>query len=178
MTGTIPHPRLLIAAGALILAAGIAYAVAAEGGEKDPPLQAVPVPGTELPRVDAAERAQALATLTSSPLFLEATGGRQWTAVSEMPNTTDGKKVGVGLIVELESPVDSDGPWLAVYCKGTVSQEFRFPYQGVSRLGTVFDGDGRLIGLLPLPSESLAFDEDAATTPPPECPEGFEDEEN
>jgi len=178
MTVTIPHPRILLAAGAVALAAAIAYSVAAQGGEQDPPLEAVPVSGAELPQVDEAERARALATLTGSPLFLEATGGRPWTAVSETPSIRDGEKVGVGLIVELDSPVDSDGPWLAVYCQGTVSQEFRFAYRGVSRLGAVFDGGGQLIGLMPLPSASLAFDEDAQTTPPPTCPEGFEDEEN
>lgn len=177
MTPTIPHPRILMAAGGVILAAGIAYSVA-EGDEKDPPLTAVPVAGTELPQVEADERAKALETLNGSALFLQATRGNAWSAISEAPNMIDGQKSGMGLIVELESPVDSDGPWLAVYCKGTVSREFQFAYRGVSQLGTVFDGDGRLIGLTPLPSESLAFDEDAETTPPPQCPAGFEDEEN
>lgn len=178
MTLTIPHPRIMMAAGALILAAGIAYAVAAESGDEDPPLEAVPVDGRELPEVDTDERERALATLAASSLFLEATRGGKWTLVAETPDLREGEKVGVGLILELEAPVDSDGPWLAVYCKGTVSQEFQFAYRGVFQLGTVFDGGGQLIGLMPLPSASLAFDQDEPITSPPICPEGFEDEED
>jgi hypothetical protein len=131
--------------------------------------------------VTEAEVANARAALTADPTFASLTKGRQWEVTAEEANIFEEKKVGVGLIVELAEPVDSDGPWKQVRCRGTVSEEYRFLYKGVSTLGTGFDQGGkRLVSIQPLPSATMSFDEgDVARQPTQKpCPRGSEDEEN
>ena len=173
MTLTIPHPRVLLAVLALVALAGIAYTVAADEGPKDPPLEFIPVGSApELPRVTADEGAQARARLAADPVFSALATGGQWTVTAEVANTLEGKKVGVGLVVQLGQPTDSEGPWKQLFCKGTVTVEHRFPYKGITSVGAVFDSQGRLIGLAPLmsPGTSLGADPDTIKQDKPQCP--------
>lgn len=178
MTIRVPHPRILLAVLLLVGLVGLVYTVTAEDPTDEPPLEAIPIgPQRELPTVTRDERASAEAALAADPVFAELTSKTSWKVTSELPGTVDGQKVHVALIIELDTPLDSEGPWKAVHCKGTVSQEFYFPYKGVTTIGAIFDSGGtRLVGFQPLPSPSLTFSEDAPTVPAPQCPEGFEDE--
>ena len=157
--------------GALVATAFFSVvAIKASGGEP-----------ASLPReVSPEEVSAALSALEADATFQQLTADREWKVVEQVPNMRDGRRIGVGLIVELSSPVDSSGPWTQHRCQGTETNEYAFPYRGVSTLGAAFNGDGALVGLQPLPSPSLAFDDaDIAGQPPlPPCPRGREDKEN
>jgi hypothetical protein len=182
MTIHIPRPRLLLALLALLAFAALAYTAVANDGRGDSQLTAVPVGDQpELPQISNEELQNARAALAADSTFTSLTTGRDWSIKSTLPNTWNGKKVGVGLVVELSSPIDSSGPWKQLRCRGTVIEVFAFPYSGVSLLGSVFDQGGtHLIGLTPLPSETLRFDDAAVAVQPTlrPCPKGFEDESN
>lgn len=124
----------------------------------------------------------ARAALLADPTFSSLTEARPWEVLSEVPNLAEGgRKIGMGLIVELAAPVDSEGPWKQVRCQGTVSEEYRFLYKGVSTLGAGFDDEGRrLVSLRPLPSASMSFDKSDVARQPTQrpCPRGLEDKEN
>lgn len=181
MTMRVPRPRLLLAVllGAAFLFG--AYSVLADDPWSEPELEFTPFhDGAELPTVSAEDEARALQALEAEPVFQAVTEGTHWEVAEVMPNIQEGGSAsGIGMIIELGIPVDSDGPWLHASCRGTRVTEATAPFRGITTLGAVFDGEGTLLsfkplladGTTPLPPESLR--------PSPEpCPPGFEDPEN
>ena len=182
MTITIPRPRLLLLAVGLLVAAAAAYTAFADNGQTDPPLEYIPVgPTAELPTVTPEEGARAREVLAAHEVFQNVTRHTKWRVTSEIPGTMNGEKDGLALIIELESPVDSDGPWTKLFCQGTVSLEVTFPYQRITTLAAIFtDGGGEIISLAPLitsPETTFGADPDDPAYAAPACPEGFEDDD-
>ncbi len=127
------------------------------------------------------ETDRARATLAADSSFRVAIHGVDWNVVQATRDTAKGSKAGVGLIVELATPVDSEGPWKQLRCQGTVSEPYTFPYTGVQTVGAVLSRDSRkVLAFQPLPSATLAFREvDVANQPTlTPCPRGYEDPEN
>src|SRR5690606_31273755 len=157
------------------------YAVAADNGPVDPPLEYVPVSGQpELPNVSPAESAKARQILAENPTFQRLADQSSWQISAEVPNTRNGQKVGMGLVVGFDSPVSLSGPWKQLFCQGTQSVEFSLAYQGVSSLGVVFDSSGAITSLMPLMDSTTTFDEaqfNNLQDSTPVWPEGMEDEE-
>lgn len=131
--------------------------------------------------VTAEEIYRARATLGADSSFREAVRGADWKVAQATRDTAKGSKAGIGLIVELATPVDSDGPWKQLRCQGMVSEPYTFAYAGVEMVGVVMDrSNSKVLGLQPLPSARLSYrDEDVAKQPTLRpCPRGYEDPEN
>ena len=139
-------------------------------------------PGPGATAITDAERQAAHALLATNTTFVELVGGEPWAVASvELDRGEGGKRLGLALVVELPAKVDSEGPWRATRCRGSVTYDFTFPYRGVSSVFAVFRDDGtRLTALRPFPTASLTFDDaDVARQPAlPACPPGMEDAEN
>lgn len=182
MTVTVPRPKLLITVVLIVLIAGVVYSVAAGQETQDPPLEYIPLgPNSELPTVTADEVDRALETLAVHPVFVELTNQSGWHIAAQLPATDGGRKVGVALVIEFEEPVDSDGPWTTAFCRNTKLVTSPFPYIDVTTIGVAFADDGATLTtiapLLTSPETTLGADPDDPAYAPPECPEGFEDEE-
>ena len=131
--------------------------------------------------VTAQEVDRASATLLADTSFSAAIRGADWKVTQATRDPAKGSKAGIGLIVELVTPVDSDGPWKQLRCRGTVSEQFTFRYTGVQTVGVALSRDGKeVLAFQPLPSATLAFrEEDVARQPAlTPCPRGYEDPEN
>lgn len=131
--------------------------------------------------VTAEEVDRARAALAGDARFRAAIRGADWKVTQATRDSAKGSKAGIGLIVELVTPVDSDGPWKQLRCQGTVSESYTFAYAGVEMVGVVMDrANSKVLGLQPLPSAHLSFrDEDVAKQPTLRpCPRGYEDPEN
>lgn len=131
--------------------------------------------------VTAEEIDRARATLLADEGFGAATRGAEWKVTHATRDTAKGSKAGIGVMVQLATPVDSDGPWKQLRCQGTVSQQFTFRYTGVQTVGAVLSRDGKqVLAFQPLPSATLSFrEEDVAKRPTlTPCPRGYEDREN
>ncbi len=176
------QPRLTIIALLALVATGLLgaafYAVMADddSADKDGPvfggITAVPFPSTaeERPGVTTEDLDAALASLAASSTFTTLTRDVDWSVSVQLPNIVDGEKDGIGLILELTSLVDSDGPWLALHCRGTVTQEFLYGYRGIQTVSAVFDSDGKLIALQPLGFQG--GDPDSEVVPAPSVHRG------
>jgi hypothetical protein len=181
MTIHIAKPRLLLLLLGIMAFGAIVYTVVADDSTSGPQPTGIPVGNDQLPQATEEEVATARETLMANATFASLTAGRSWTVIAQMPNTDGGVKVGVALIVELDAPSTSNGPWLELRCQATISREFLFEYRGITQVGAAFGPDGRsLVALRPLPSGSLTFDEADVERQPPlqPCPKGSEDVEN
>ena len=188
--------RLLVALLVLLTIAGGVYAVAGQRGDGPslaavtpvvPPLPpdditAVPVVGEELPRISPEEAAKARVALTQDEVFKSIAAETSWTVAQEVPNMSEGgEKIGVALIIQLDKPTDSAGPWSQFRCQGTITYEYTQTYRNVTLLGATFNEDGsELLALQPLAPASdqrLQFDNDAKA-PQLKCPPGTEEGNN
>lgn len=181
MTITVPRPWLLLAVVVTLASLATAYAVAADSGPVDPPLEYVPVGGQpELPNITPAESAKARQVLTENATFRRLAEQSSWQVSAEVPNTRNGVKVGMGVVVGFDAPVRLSGPWTQLFCRGTESVEFSLDYEDISSIGVVFDSSGTITSLMPLMDPRTTFDEEQFNelqTSTPACPEGMEDEE-
>ena len=148
---------------------------------EEPTIFAVPFgtpPGT--PSISATQIESAKKTLAADAGFQKVVGSHSWEVVVAMPNFVGGKGAtdGFALIVELDQPIDSDGPWRTRICRDTRTFEFRFPYRGVQQLAALFDAKSRLKKLVVFHSPTLTFSEDHPTVKSPRCLPGLEDPEN
>ena len=186
-------PRVLGTILALLLVATATYVVVSSNETPEqltvlstptvlPPhrggITAIPVPSTEAPpSVTQEEIDRAIASLETSPTFAALTQETGWFISVQVPNLNDdGKKVGIGLFLELDEKVDSHGPWLSLHCRGAVSTEFDYGYRGIKVIGATFAPTGELIQLKPLGFDEVA--PDSTVVPAPDCPPGLEDREN
>lgn len=131
--------------------------------------------------VTAKEIDRARATLLADEGFREATRGADWNVMRATRDSAKGSKAGIGLVLELATPVDSDGPWKHLRCQGTVSEQYVFRYTGVQMVGAGLSRGGRkVLAFQPLPSGTLSFNEDDVANQPTltPCPRGYEDPEN
>ncbi len=131
--------------------------------------------------VTAEEVDRARAALADDASFGTAVRGTEWKVTHATRDSAQGSKAGIGLVLELATPVDSDGPWKQLRCRGTVSEQYAFRYTGVQMVGAVVSRDGtKVLAFQPLPSVTLSFNEgDVARQPTlTPCPRGYEDPEN
>ena len=101
------------------------------------------------------------------------TVGQEGVAVND-----DAEKTGVFLIIQLDKPTVSAGPWRQFRCQGTIIYEYTQTYRNVTLLGATFNEHGsEMLALQPLAPASdqpLQFDDDA-DAPPLKCPPGTEE---
>lgn len=131
--------------------------------------------------VTAQEVDRARATLLADGGFSAAIRGTEWKVMQATRDSAKGSKAGIGLVLELTTPMDSDGPWKQLRCQGTVSEQYAFRYTGVQMVGAVLSRDGRkVLAFQPLPSPTLSFREGDVASQPTRtpCPRGYEDPEN
>ncbi|MCA9854162.1 MAG: hypothetical protein KC482_11310 [Dehalococcoidia bacterium] len=182
MTIRIPRPRLLLAVlvGAALLFG--AYSVVADDPSSEPELSFTPIDdGAELPSVSPEEADRALQVLEAEPVFQAVTEGVEWELAQVLPNAQEGGGVsGLALIIELATPVDSDGPWTYVTCRGTRVTQSPAPFRAITTLSAGFNGDGDLLRFKPLlvGGTSLIPPEGPLLPTLEPCPPGFEDREN